>query len=114
MQSASTDARFRLSLMPGLAWDRTRAAVPGAVLWSALLVFLLTFTFARSTVTASWVSGIDVIVGVALAGALLMAVLAVTPVPWAPALGAGLLLGPVVAALAAGPVLHAAHPFDPA
>jgi transglutaminase-like putative cysteine protease len=84
----------------------------GAVTWSIVLILLLTLVIARSTATAAWVSGIDVVTVVALGGACLMGVLAVAPVPWSAGLGVGLVAGPVVAAIAAWPVLHAAHPLD--
>src|ERR1700674_5210763 len=112
MQSASPSPRFRLALVPGSVWGHTRATMTGAVVWSAVLVFLLTFSVARSTATAAWVPGIEVVPLVAMGGALLMGLLAVLPIPWAAALGAGLVLGPLVAAVAAGPTIHAQHPFD--
>src|ERR1700716_601582 len=113
MQSVSPRPRLQLALMPGLVWGRARATLTGAVIWSFVIVFLLTLAVAKSTATAAWVSGIDVITPVALGGAVLLAVLAVAPVPWAVGLGTGLLLGPVVAAYAAGPIVHAQHPLDP-
>ncbi len=114
MQSASPNSpRLQLALLPGAVWGRTRATLTGAVVWSAVLVFLLTFTVARSTATAAWEPGIEVVPLVALGGALLMGVLAVLPIPWSAALGAGLVLGPVVAAVAAAPTLQAQHPLDP-
>lgn len=82
------------------------------MLWSALLVFLLTLAVARSTATAAWVPGIDVITLIALGGALLMAFLALLPVPWAAAVAAGMVLGPLVAAIEAWPAIHAQHPLD--
>jgi transglutaminase-like putative cysteine protease len=104
----------RLQRVPGVVWGRTRSAVTGAVVWSAVLVFLLTYAVAGSTTSAGWgVPGIDVVTIVGLSGALLLGVLAVLPVPWAAGLGAGLLLGPVVAAVAAEPTLHALIPSDP-
>lgn len=113
MQSASPSSpRERLSHMPGVVWGRTRGSLTGAVVWSAVLVFLLTFTVSRSTATAAWVPGIEVVPLVALGGALLMGVLALLPIPWAAALGAGLVLGPVVAAVAAAPTIHTQHPLD--
>jgi transglutaminase-like putative cysteine protease len=84
----------------------------GGLWWSALLVLLLTFTVARSTATAGWVNGIDIIPLIALGGALFMAVLAALPVPWPLALGAGTILGPVVAFIQAWPFLHALHRDD--
>jgi transglutaminase-like putative cysteine protease len=84
----------------------------GGLWWSALLVLLLTFTVARSTATAGWVSGIDIIPLIALGGALFMAVLAALPVPWPLALGAGTILGPVVAFVQAWPSMHALHRDD--
>ncbi|HZK75219.1 MAG TPA: hypothetical protein VFD88_14620, partial [Clostridia bacterium] len=112
MQSASPSSEFSLVRVPGRVWDRTRASMTGAVAWSCVLILLLTLMVARSTVTAAWVSGIDVVTAVALGGALLMGVLAVAPVPWTLGLGVGLVAGPVVAAIAAGPTLHASHPLD--
>lgn len=103
MQSVSRSPYMRLV-------DRTRAAVPGTALWSALLVFLLTYAIAKSAVTAAWVPGVEVVVLVALAGALVMGLLAVSPLPWAVGAGIGLALGPIVAGIAAGPALRDAFP----
>src|SRR5258706_8563087 len=112
MQCGSPSAR--LALAPDQLWGRTRSSLRDGVLWSALIVFLLTYAIASSTSTAAWVPGIGVIPLIALGGALLMAVLAVLPVPWPAALGLGMILGPIVASIAAGPAVHAAHPLDPA
>jgi len=112
MRSASPDARFGLAVFPGRVWGRTRASLAGGLGWSAVLILLLTLMVARSTATAEWVGGIDVVTVVALAGALILGVLAVAPIPWAAGLGVGLVAGPVVAALAAGPALNTAHPGD--
>jgi transglutaminase-like putative cysteine protease len=104
----------RLQRVPGVVWGRTRATVTVAVLWSAVIVFLLTYAVAGSTTAAGWgVPGIDVVTIVGLSGALLLGVMAVLPIPWAVALGAGLVLGPVVAAVAAEPTLHTQIPSDP-
>ncbi|HEV2028671.1 MAG TPA: transglutaminase domain-containing protein [Candidatus Dormibacteraeota bacterium] len=111
MQSASPSGRLQLA--QERLWDGARSSISGGAIWSALIVFLLTFAIARSTATAAWVNGIEVITLIALLGALLLAVLAVTPIPWPAGLGMGMLLGPVVALIAAGPVLRATHPFDP-
>ena len=110
MQFGSPSAR--LALDPEQLWVRARSSVGGGVLWSALIVFLLTYAVASSTATAQWVSGIQVITLIALAGAVLMAVLAVLPVPWPAGLGAGMILGPVVAITEAWPAIHAQHPLD--
>ena len=112
MQFASPSGR--LALARGQIWGRARSSMGGGVMWSALLVFLLTYAIASSTATAAWVPGIDVIPLIALGGALLMAVLAVLPISWPAGLGLGMILGPIVALVAAGPALHAAHPLDPA
>ncbi|HXD81301.1 MAG TPA: transglutaminase domain-containing protein [Candidatus Acidoferrum sp.] len=112
MQFASPSQR--LALAGGELWGRARSSVRGGVLWSALIVFLLAYAVASSTSTAGWVPGIEVIQLVALGGAVLMAALAVLPVPWPAGLGLGIILGPIVALIAAGPALHAAHPLDPA
>ena len=110
MQSVSPSARLRLA--PGLIWGGAKASLGGGVIWSAGMVFLLTFAVARSTATAVNIPGIDVIPLIALGGAVLLALLAVLPVPWPAALGAGIVLGPVVAVIAAAPVIHAQHPTD--
>ncbi len=112
MQSASPSPKLGLMLVPGRVWGRTRASLTGAVAWSALLILLLTLMVARSTATAQWVGGIDVVTAVALAGAVLMGLLAVAPVPWVAGLGTGLVAGLIAAGLAAWPVLHAVHPQD--
>src|SRR4030081_1378395 len=111
MQSASLSTRMQLAR--GQMWDGARSSVGGGVVWSALIDFLLTFAVARSTATAAWVNGIDVITLVALIGAGLLGVLALTPIPWPVGLGLGMILGPVAALIAAGPVIHAPHPLDP-
>src|SRR5258708_15611249 len=85
----------------------------GGVLWSALIVLRLTYAIASSTASAGWVNGVEVIPLVALGGALLMAGLAVLPVPWPASLGLGFVLGPIVALVAAGPALPAAPPPPP-
>jgi hypothetical protein len=95
-----------------LMWERVRQSVGGGRFWSAVLVVLLTITVARSTATVRWTDGIDVIVWVALAGALTMGVLALLPVREPISLGGGLILAPVVAIAAAWPQLHARHPQD--
>ena len=84
----------------------------GGLAWSALLVFLLTLSIARSTATAAWVPGMDAVPFIALGGALLMAVLAVLPIRWPFGLGFGMILGPIAAAWAAWPAIHAMHPND--
>ena len=110
MRSVSLSTRIQLA--PGKAWDRARSSTKDGVLWSALIVFLLAFTIARSTAAAGWTPGIDVIPSIALGGALLMAVLAVLPVPWPAALGVGMVLSPVVAAVAAWPQIHSRWPQE--
>src|ERR1700682_2915006 len=110
MQSASLSTRLQLA--PGKVWDRARSSTKDGVLWSALIVFLLAFTIARSTAAAGWTPGIDVIPSIALGGALLIAALALSPAPWPVGLGVGMLLSPVVAAVAAWPVIHARWPQE--
>jgi hypothetical protein len=114
MQSASPDMRTGLMLMPGRLVGRTRVALGGGVAWSIVIVLLLTLAVARSTATEGWVIGIDVVGLVALGGAVLMAVLAVLPVPWSAGLTVGALAGAIVSLVAAQPTLHALHPADPA
>src|SRR6266581_5888445 len=95
-----------------LIWERIHDAVGGGRFWSAVLVLLLTFTVARSTSTVRWVDGIDVIVWVALAGAVVLGVLAVLSVREPLSLGVGLVLAPVAAFAGAWPQIHARHPAD--
>jgi transglutaminase-like putative cysteine protease len=94
---------------------RTRDGLPGGVVWTSVLVFLLTLAIAKSTVTAQWVTGvgIEVVPLVAISGAILMGLLALTPVPWAACLAIGMVLGPVVAGFSAWPALRVEHPTDP-
>jgi hypothetical protein len=84
----------------------------GGFFWSVLLVLLLTLAISRSTATAAWVPGMDVVPLVALGGGLLMAVLAMLPIRWPIGLGFGMILGPIAAGVAAWPTIHAAHPAD--
>ena len=108
MQSAS--ASYPMQLV-----QRTQAALPGGVVWTSILVFLLTLALAKSIVTAQWVIGvgIEVVPLVAIGGAILLGLLALTPIPWAACLAMGMVLGPVVAGFAAWPSLHAEHATDP-
>ena len=110
MQFGSPSAR--VAVAPGQLWDRARSSMGGGVLWSALIVFLLTYAIASSTATAAWVAGIEIIPLIALGGAVLMAVLAVSPVPWPAGLGIGMILGPVIAVVEAWPSMHTQHPLD--
>jgi transglutaminase-like putative cysteine protease len=104
----------RLELIQGALRSRARSSLGGGVLWSALIVFLLVFAIAGSTATYGWVNGLQVIPLIALLGAVLAAVLAVSPIPWPAGLAVAMILGPVAALVAAGPALHAANPSDPA
>ena len=115
MQSASpSGGHFELTAVPAMAWQRTRAGIPAGALWSSLIVFLLVLTIARSTVAASWVPGLlDSLPMVALAGAVTMGVLALTPLPWWLSVLAGLLAGPAVAGLIAAPIFRADNVIDP-
>ena len=110
MQSASP--RGRLQLTPGPLLERARGSIAGGQTWTALLVILLTFTIARSTVTVGWVRGIDAITLIAVGAAVLMGMLALLPIPWPPALALGTLWGAAVSLIAAWPLLHAQHPDD--
>jgi transglutaminase-like putative cysteine protease len=92
--------------------QRTRDALPGGVLWTSLLVFFLTLAVSKSTVTAQWVVGIEVVPLVALVGAIVMGLLALTPIPWGAGVAIGMVLGPLAAGVAAWPALHASHPSD--
>ena len=106
MQFAS--ARFPRRLV-----ERTREGIPGGAVWTSILVFLLTLAIAKSTVTADWVPGIEVITLVALSGAILMGLLALAPLPWGVGVAIGMAIGPFIAGYAAWPAAHALHPSDP-
>jgi len=114
MQSASPKALSDLKAQfdRELMWERVRTALGQGHLVAFVIVVLLTLSIANSTATAQWVSGIGVITGVALAGAVALGILAILPVPWPGALGLGLIAGPVMAFAVAWPALHAAHPTD--
>src|SRR6266852_5444237 len=105
MQSVSRSFYLRVA-------ERTRDGLPGGVVWTSAIVFLLTLAVAKSTVTAQWVSGIEIIPEVALVGAVVLGLLALAPIPWSVGLGLGMAMGPIVAGVAAWPALHAAHPTD--
>ena len=110
MQSAS------VSRLPfaSTAWHRTRAAMPASTLWSAAIVLLLVYVIAKSTVAASWVvTGIDTAPMIALAAAVVMGILAVTPLPWWLCVGGAMVLGPVIAAVDSAPAFREFHPTDP-
>lgn len=114
MQSVSPRGRLELMTVPGMAWERTRAAVPVTTVWSALIVFALAFTIARSTVAAQWVpGGIDLIPFVAVGGAILMSLLAVTPLPAWLCVTAGAVVGPVVGVIVTSSEFRLEYPFDP-
>ena len=110
MQSASLSTRLQLA--PGRLWGGARSSMGDGLLWSALMVFLLTLAIARSTATAAWVNGMEVVPVIAVGGAFLMALLALLPIPWPVGLGVGMVVGPVVAAVEAWPAIHALHPRD--
>src|ERR1700687_4706819 len=97
---------------PTRVMQRTRDALPGGVVWTSLLVFFLTLAVSKSTVTAQWVAGIEVVPMVALVGAIVMGLLALTPIPWGAGVLIGMALGPVAAGVAAWPALHANYPSD--
>jgi transglutaminase-like putative cysteine protease len=105
MQSASLSHPLRMV-------QRTRESLPGGVVWTSLLVFLLTLAVSKSTVSAQWVGGIEVVTIVAVLGAICLGILAVTPIPSVAGVAIGMVIGPLVAGFAAGPALHAAHPTD--
>src|SRR5258708_15672639 len=108
MQWGSPSAR--LALAPGQLWGRARSSMGGGGLWSALIVCLLTYAIASSTATAAWVAGIEIIPLIALGGAVLMAVLAVSPVPWPARLRIGMILRPLITRVEARPSMPAQHP----
>src|SRR5437868_7730009 len=105
------EAAFEQS-RPGILWDRVRESMGAGRFWATVLVLLLTLTIARSTATVHWVDGIDVITPLAIAGALVMGALALSPLRDVASLGIGLVLAPVAAFAGAWPQIHLRHPAD--
>src|SRR5258706_13913677 len=107
--------QFASASYPMQLVQRTRAALPGGILWTSILVFLLTLALAKSIVTAQWVVGvgIEVVPLVAIGGAILMGLLALAPINWPAGLPVGMVLGPAVAGFAAWPSRPAEHATDP-
>src|SRR5437879_3946280 len=109
---AGPEAAFDGEATPPARLDRAREWMGAGRFWSAVIVLLLTISVAKSTSTVHWVDGIDVIVPIAIFGALLLAVLAMLPVSEPVGLGIGAVLAPVAAVLGAWPEIHARHPTD--
>ena len=95
-----------------LVWERTKELMGGGRFWSAALVLLMSITVARSTIAVNWVDGIDVITLIAVAGAVVMTALAISPVREPIGLGIGLVLAPLAAGWGAWPQIHLRHPTD--
>src|SRR5260370_35437112 len=113
MTSHGSSGREMQSVSPSLPTrviQRTRDALPGGVLWTSLLVFFLTLAVSKSTVTAEWVGGIEVVPLVALAGALVLGSPSLAPRPGGVWGSGGPAPATAVAGLAASPGPPAAHP----
>jgi transglutaminase-like putative cysteine protease len=107
------EAAFDDALSPrAIVWERVRESMAGGKFWAAVIVLLLTLTISRSTAIVHWVDGIDVITPIALGGALLLGVLALSPLRDVLGLGIGLVVAPLVAVAGAWPQLQARHPTD--
>ncbi|HET7421056.1 MAG TPA: transglutaminase domain-containing protein [Candidatus Dormibacteraeota bacterium] len=110
MQSASRKGLLDIEYIPTrreLMWEQAREWMGAGRLGAGVLVLLLTITIAKSTATVGWVDGIDVIVWLAVAAAVLMGLLAVLPLAEPIALGIGLVAAPLAAVTAAWPqILH--------
>ncbi|MBJ7599960.1 transglutaminase domain-containing protein [Candidatus Nephthysia bennettiae] len=87
--------------------------MPNGAAISGVLVLLMVLCLSNSTVSAGWVPHSEVLTNLALIAAVILGVLALTPVPWTLALGLGLVAAPLAGYLAAYPALHAGHPNDP-
>ena len=89
---------------------RMRETLRGGRLWSFVLVLLLTLTVASSTATFHWVDGIEAVVPIALLGAALLGMLALTPIAEWLALATGVVAAIPIALFAAWPQIHLKHP----
>jgi hypothetical protein len=88
--------------------------MPAGWLPSAVMVVLLVFAVAGSSVAADWVPGSQAITPTALVAALVMGAMAVIRrIPWPVALLAGLLATPFAAYVGSASLLAAAYPHDP-
>src|SRR5690348_9296577 len=103
---------FDSGVLRAAVFDRTRDWLGGGRFWSAVIVVLLTIAVSKSTATAQWVPGIDVVVLIAILGAVLMSVFALLPIPEPIGLGVGGVAGLVAASVGAWPKMHASHPSD--
>ena len=115
MQSVSHKGLLDIEYVPTRrekAMEHAREWMGGGRLGAIVLVLLLTITIAKSTATVGWVEGLDVIVLIAGAAALLMGALAILPVAEPLALGIGLILAPVAAFAGAWPQITARHHGD--
>lgn len=108
MQSVSPSDRIVLG--GGRAASRVREALSAGRAWSFVLVLLLTLTVAESTNSFQWVVGIEIVVPIALFGAILMGAFALTPLAEPVALAIGGIVGVPLAILAAWPQIHLKHP----
>lgn len=107
------EAAFEDALSPrALAWERVRESMAGGKFWAAVLVILMTLTVSHSTAIVHWVDGIDVITPIAVAGAVVMGALALSPLRDTVSLGIGLALAPIVAFAGASSQIRLRHPTD--
>src|SRR3977135_3670225 len=104
MQSAWSDPRVGM----------LRQRVPHGAAISGVRLLLMVLCLSNSTVSAGWVPHSEVLTNLALIAAVLMGVLALTPVPWTLALGLGLAAAPMAVQLAAHPTTHNSTPNDTA
>src|SRR5712664_3905581 len=100
--------------MQSVSHSLARPDATAAPLWRTavlgLLVVLLTWVIAGSTVQAEWVPGLAVLVQVSLIGVAVMGALAlIRPLPWPVGLSLGIVAGPIVAYAATAQMLHRAH-----
>ncbi|HEV2475981.1 MAG TPA: transglutaminase-like domain-containing protein, partial [Candidatus Dormibacteraeota bacterium] len=103
---------FDEGVLRAAVWERTRDWLGGGRFWSAMIVILLTLAVSKSTATVQWVSGIDVVVPIAILAAVLMSILALLPIAEPIGLGVGGVAALVAAFVGAWPKMHASHPSD--
>ena len=98
---------------PAALLSRAQARLTGSTLFTSLLILLLVLAVSRSAASPAWMNGMGILPLVAIAGATITLILALSPLRTSNALLFNLALGTLVTVIAIGGALHAVHPSDP-